>query len=231
MSILSVCQDLSPVIGIGRPDVVFGSDDEDAVRLAALANEMGERIARAAEWQMLLKLRTITGDGSDTTFGLPTDFDRFPQSGELRSSMWAGARLQHISDPDEWLQRTLLALTAGPPAWTIIGDTVNFDPAPASGELVKFYYLSNQWAKSAGGDNQASFLVDSDSFRLNERTLRLAMIAQWKANMGLDAAIHAGVADKALAEDIARDRGPRAIRIGTPTVPRDVTLAWPGVLG
>lgn len=225
MTILSVCQEASTVIGLAYPSQVFGSTEQEAVELAALANEMGARIARAAEWQALTRLRTLSGSDDDRP--LPEDFDRFVRDGGLRSNMWGGAKLRHVVSRDEWLQLTLLPLNASPPVWTLRENEIHFLPAPQADEEISFYYISNLWAQTTGGDNQASFMTDDDVFRLNERTLKLGMIAQWRANKGMDMEPHASVASQALAEDILRDQGPRTIEVGRPTTFRGVDLAYP----
>jgi hypothetical protein len=226
VTILSICQEVAPWIGIATPTAVFSSTEEEHQQLAALANEMGERLARSAEWNVLKRLHTISnGDGEDTDKPLPTDFDRFPLKSELRSSL-TNSPLEHVLDHDIWLDRLMRSFTGVIGSWTLLGGEIHFNPAIETGELIKFYYLSNKWA-AASGVSQQYFTADSDTFRLNARTLRLSMIAQWKINKGLMPEPHASIAAQALAQDIARDRGPRDIRMGCPTIPRDVVIAYP----
>jgi hypothetical protein len=227
VTILSVCQAVAPVVGIATPSQVFGSDDADAVQLSLLANEMGERIARAAEWQKLKVLHTLTGDGTTTAFALPSDFDRFPKKQEMRSSVRLSTGFTHVTDHDVWLDWSMMDFAPVLGAWTLLGGQVQFLQALASAELAKFYYFSNKWAASSGGDYASTFTSDSDTFLLNERTLRLSMIAQWRVNKGMDPEPHASVAGQALADDIARDKGPQSIKVGQPRMPRGVTLAYP----
>ena len=157
MTILSVFQAASTRIGIERPTGVMSSGEQEHIELAAMANEVGEMIARAAEWQVLTRLRTMTGDGSDTDFVLPSDFGWFVEGTELRSSNWPGQKLRHVLDRDEWLRNLLVPSNPAPPDWTLFDGAVHFNPAPASGETIKFYYVSNQFATGIDLANKAAF--------------------------------------------------------------------------
>lgn len=231
MSILSLIQDASTVLGIERPDQVIGSTEQDHIELAALANEMGDRLCRSGDWQALTRLRTETiDDRPNFARDLQPDFDHFLKDGSVRSSEYTGAALRHVVNLDEWLELTMSGVTCTPQSWTILGNQIAFSSAPANGTLIKYYYISNLWARSAAGQNQHGFTSDTDTYRLNERTLRLSIVAQWKMNKGLDFQTDAGIAAQALAEDLAREKGPRGIKIGRPSWPGDVEFALPGLI-
>jgi hypothetical protein len=229
VTVLSLIQDASVQgLGISRPTAVMASSEQEHIELAALVNELGEGIARAAEWNELKVLHTITGTGSQTEFALPDDFDRFPKKQKLRTSRMAGAWLRNETDHDAWLRAAMNPMEILD-SWTLLGGSIHFNHAPQSGELVKFYYLSNKWALTSGQPS-VRFTADADTYRLRERTLKLSLIAKWRANKGLSFETYAASASHALAEDIARDKGPRDIRIGEPTMPHGVTLAYPGII-
>lgn len=230
MTILSLCQDASTVLGLERMTQVFGSDAEEHLQLAALLNEMGERVARAADWQQMIRNRILQGDGTETRWGINSDFDRFPKDVMMRSSKWNGDALRHITSLDEWNALQLRGLVSPRPAWTIIADEYHFYPAPADGEDIKFFYISNYYARDHGGIRKPRFTADSDTFVLSERTLRLSIVAQWKYNNGLDYEMDAQIAAQALGEDVARDKGPRGITIGRPSWPRDVEPSCPDIV-
>lgn len=209
----------------------MSSTEQEHIELAAMANEMGAMIARAAEWNVLTRLQTMTGDGTDTDFALPSDYDRMVESSGMLSSNWPGSKLRHVTDRTEWLHNLLVPRNPAPADWTLLGGEVHFNPALADDETVKFYYVSNQFATAADLSNQAAFTADDDSFRLNERTLRLGIIWKWRASKGYPSDGDYQDYQEALAQDIARDKGPREIVIGRRSFPRGVSIAWPGVLG
>lgn len=227
MSVLSLIQSAAVQgLAIEPPASVMSSTEQEHLELAATINEIGERIARSAEWRVLTRKRVLTGDGTDKRFPLPDDFDRFTTAADLRSDRFAGGCLYHVQGVEEWHERTASGFS-GVPAWTLLGGEIEFDTAPAAGEQISFFYLSRFWAASNAGTLQGEFKADDDTFRLSERTLRLALVAQWRANKGLDYQMQAGIADRALAEDTSRDAGPRMIRVGRARWPRDVRPAYP----
>lgn len=234
MTILSVFQEASTRIGIARPDGgIMSSTEQEHMELAALANEVGAMIARSSEWQALIRLRTFTvaADDADSAVSLPSDFDRFPKGMKIRSDAWAGQPLRRIVDLDEWNLRRLEPVAASPSAWTIIGGQIHLNPQPPATETLSFYYLTRNYALDLGGTAKSAFTADDDSFRLNERTLKLGIIWKYRAAKGLPSDGDLADFEQALAEDIERDKGYREIVIGRRSVPRDVSIAWPGVLG
>lgn len=183
MSLLSVCQSLSAFIGIDRPTAVMASGEREHFQLAQVANEVGKQIAEAYTWQKLKKLNTMTGNGTKTAYDLPSDFGWQPVGQNFRSSN-SFATVQYVWDHDQWLQMTLDNMNASL-ACTVLGDQVQFLPAPDDGQEIKHYYQSKFWVEDDVGDFQEGFLTDDDTFRLDEQLLRLGMLWKWKAYKGL----------------------------------------------
>lgn len=228
MTILATIQAASMKLGIERPAVVMSSTEQEHLELKAVANEMAEEIGKAAEWELLKKLHTFTGDGSETEFDLPADFDRMPKEAQLRSTRWDGGRLEHVESHDDWLSRQLQNFTDFG-AWTKLSGQIHFNPAPTDTELVKFYYLSNGWITGADGPT-FEFLADDDVFRLPERLIRLGIIWKWKKDKGTPYAEELADYEIALAAETMRDKGVRTISIGRASWPRGVDIAYPGVI-
>lgn len=189
MTILSTIQDACKDIGVTIPDAVFTSTTREHVEIRNLANEMAQRIAQAHDWRLFRTLATITGDGTTEDWDFPSDYDRMLKSSDLWSSNYA-TPLTHIDDTNTWLEMDIRQFAFVIGAWTIIGDQIHIKPASAVGETVKYYYASNAIVAPASGSNKTMFTADDDTFRLNERTLRLGIIWQWKANKGQSYAEH-----------------------------------------
>ena len=227
MTILTVMQAVTPVIGLTVPDSVISSTEREHVELTALANEMAKRIALAHDWQLLSTVETITGDGSTEAHSLPSDYDRMPK----RAQVWSSSLetpLSRISSIDRWLGLDVQSYDYVINAWIIYGGQIHIKPALANAVTAKYFYQSNLIiTPNGGGSNQTSFTNDGDTFRLDEDLLKLGMIWQWKANKGRPYA-----EDMANYEDrkerlIERDKGSRIHRMGRVRLPRGVDVAYP----
>ena len=227
MTTLSVVQDAcTSGIALEKPTAVFGSSTREHIELAALLNEAGAMIAGAHEWQTLNKIATITGDGSDETFALPTDFDRMLDKSQLWSSSLE-TPLTPISDRDEWLGMDVQSFDFVINAWIIYGNQIHIKPALASAVTVKYFYQSHHWAQTSALVNVDEFSSDTDTFRLNNRLLKLALVYKWREMKGLPYAENMADYQDLLAKLINRDKGSRIIRIGKATMPRDAVYAYP----
>ncbi len=227
MTTLSVIQDAcTSGIALEKPTAVFGSTTREHIELASLINEAGFMIAEAHEWQTLNRIATITGDGTDETFALPADFSRMLDKSQLWSSSLE-TPLTPISDRDEWLGLDVQAFDFVINAWIIYGNEIHIKPALASAVTVKYFYQSHHWARSAALANIDQFSADTDTFRLSERLLKLALIYKWREMKGLPYAENMADYQYLLAKLINRDKGSRIIRIGKAGMPRDTTVAYP----
>lgn len=226
MTILSVIQDASKFIGIPAPDAVFSSTVREHVELASIAQEMAERIANGHDWQLFSTIETITGDGSSEAFSLPTDYDRML----VKASVWSSSletALSPITSLDKWLELDVQSFDFVVNAWTIYGGQMNIKPALATGVTAKYYYQSNLIVAPASGSNKVAFTADDDSFRLDERLLKLGIIWRWKEQKGQSYAEPMADYEELKERLVARDRGSRMMRIGRVRMPGDVTTAYP----
>lgn len=226
MTILTVVQDVCTVIGLSVPDAVMASTDREHVELRSLANEMAERIAKAAEWQLLNTIATYTGDGTIEDFDLPDDYDRMLKKAKVWSSSIENP-LSAISDRDTWLGLDVQSVDLVFGAWIIYGGQMHIKTALGSGVTAKHWYQSNLTIKPATGDNKTEFTADTDTFRLSERLLRLGMIWQWKANKGQQYAEDMATYEDLKGKLISDDKGSRKIIVGRQRGPRNLDYAYP----
>lgn len=232
MTVISSIQEAAPVIGMAVPATVYGSTDREHVEIGALAKEMAQRIAfDGHDWTRLKTLATITGDGTTTSFTLPADYRRMLKKARVWPSSAPLSPLTHYSDSDQWLglQEQEVTLVTG--AWTLIGASIHFLPALDNLETAKFYYVSSLIVDPVTGDNKTAFTIDTDSYLLDERVLKLGIIWQWKANKGLPYAEDMANYETALASRIGEDKGSNIIVVGRTRrlSPADV-VSFPGTI-
>lgn len=237
MTVLSVIQDVCLAVGVTRPDQVFSSTAREHQELASLARECAKMIAYDSghDWTKLKTIGTFTGDGATGSFDLPADFYRLLR----RASMWPSATpsmpYNFIADTDQWFG----ALQGGfglIGAWTMIGEQVHIRVGGSTGYLgntntAQFYYLTSNYAKDLAGVLKADFTADDDTFRLNERLLKLALIYRWKQDKGTDYSEALSDFQNTLFEQIGNDGGSKLITVGGRGSFPGVTTAYPWQLG
>ena len=229
MTVLTAVQNAckKPSLGLfPTPTALFSSTEQNELELCSLANEAAQMIAKAHDWQLLTTLKTQAGDGSDTTFDLPTDYDRMP----VKASVYLTStktQLSPVTDLDRWQEIQLLGLSGVVGWWIIIGGQMNVYPAIASTDSAKYYYQSNLIVTPNSGSNKATFTLDTDTFRLPERLLTLAIIWMWRAEKGLDYQQELSDFNMAFGQETGRDRGSHIIRLGRARIPDGVSTAFP----
>lgn len=227
MTVLSTIQAVSKVIGLDVPSSVYGSTVREHVELAELANDMAAEIIDAYDWQLFKKLATITGDGSTESHSLPSDYRRMLKKAQVWSSSLE-TPLTPISDTDAWLGLDVQSFDFVVNAWTIYQNQIHIKPALANTVTAKYFYISSHYALDTDGTTtQAAFDADTDSFRLNERLLKLGMICQWRKNKGLPYEEDEEKYEALKERLISPDKGSRLLRIGKIRFPKDVTTAYP----
>lgn len=230
MTVLDVLQGVAPKIGLSRPEAVYGSTDRKLIELGDFANEVAEAIAWRHDWTLLKSIQTYTGDGATEDFDLPSDFQRFAKSPELFLST-NGAPLEHVESQDQWLSMDISNTTSPFNRWIVYGGQVHIQPALDTGITVKHWYMSNLIVAPNSGSNKTSFTADTDSFRLDDRLLRLGVIWKWRETKGLAYAEALEAFEDAFSEVAGADGGPAMLKVGRGVLPPGTSLAYPWPLG
>ncbi|WP_119392708.1 phage adaptor protein [Taklimakanibacter lacteus] len=226
MSVLTAIQNVSAVIALNKPTVVFSSTEREHFELQVLANSCARYIAQDYEWQALKVPGLIAGDGMTRSFALPADYDRMLKEGELWSDRLQ-THLTHIISTDHWLELDIRQFETVTGAWTLLGNEITLKPAPANGEAISYYYMSSRWALDNDGSSKAEFAADDDTFRLPETLLELCMIWKWRAQKGLPYAQDQDNYEDEKEKRIAADKGARILHVGRTRRLRGAQVAYP----
>jgi hypothetical protein len=229
MTLLSVVRDVCAVVGVNIPTAVTTNlaANRTMQEMYALANEMAQRIAYdTRDWTLFRKVQTYTGDGIATSFALPADYKRML----LTSNVWQSSNtmwpLRFVPDTDEWMNRRARNLYDSQGEWTMYGGNMVVSPIIGIGNSVYFAYLESNCIALASGGYGNIFTADTDSFRLDERLLKLGMIWQWKANKGTSYAEDMGTYSDALAVAMGHD-SPAPIIVGRRPMSANARVAYP----
>jgi hypothetical protein len=231
MAVLSALQNAALRLTGQRPAAFFTASGQMERELCDLLNEVAQDVAKYQDWQALVRIATVTGDGVTSEFPLPTDYDRMLlNSGmaDLASWFWGyGA----YTDINSFLYAEARGFNAYPGGWIIYADRLRFSPLPSSTQTATFPYISKYWARSAGLIDGEAFTADDDMFLLPERLLTLGLVWRWRENKKLDASGDQEAFIKALDEYAAKDKGSRVQRRNSRRFLAGTRVAWPGTLG
>lgn len=213
MTILAAAQTALGRLMGRRPPAVVSSTGELEVEITDLARAAALDISRAADWQGLTKLCTLTGDGVTEAHALPDDYDRMVASTEVHSGLWRNWYYTRIENLDEWLNVQQFAMVT-PGYWLLLGGQMHILPLIPPGETAQFWYVSNAIIRGANGTLKDTITADSDTFLLDENVLALAIIWRWRALKQMDYQEDYNNYEIALSQEMARDKGARTIRSG-----------------
>ncbi len=226
MTVLSSAQEAAIELSQTEPTTLFSTTDKLAKELRVQANRSAVAIAKAHDWQALTTRATITGDGSDTSFPLPTDYDRMVLKTNLASNS-SNLDLVKATDLDQWDYFQNHMSTTVPGYWIILGGEMQINPAPATGVIHSYYYIS----KNVVTGGKTAFDADTDTFVLPERLLTLSIIWRWRASKRMEYAEDMANFQIALSEEIASDKGSRILVVGQQRTPYNLSVAYPRPLG
>jgi len=230
MALLGVVRDVCSTVGVALPQSVFSNltGNRTMQEMLSLANEMAQRIAYdSRDWTKLRATATFAGNGILDRFPLPANFKRLL----LTSSVWRSTSTQQpmrfIPDSDEWMTRRVAnASNSAWGEWTMLGGEMRISPVLPTGQSAYFAYLDKNCIDLASGGRGDQFMADTDSFTLDERVLKLAMIWQWKAQKGSPYAEDMGTYGDALTMAMGHD-SPAPIIIGRRSISSSAKTAIP----
>lgn len=238
MTILTALQSAAIRLVGYRPTTIFSSTEQTELELADLANEVAKDIMRSYDWQSLTRLHTITGDGVQTAFPFPDDYDRMVKAQGVhdgKSWFWNYTR---CADLDTWISlKTGNYLGMTPGWWIILEDQFQFLPAPVAQAHAVFPYISRFCVKSAPAQNtgvitpQDKFLSDGDTFFTDEDLITLGVIWRYREQKGMGYAEDMANYETALAQVQGNDKGARVLRTPQFRDLRNTTYAYPWPLG
>ena len=175
MSLLTICQGLAKNVGMAVPTAIITSSAREWVEAAQMANETGEELARRVDWGVLDASTTLTGDGTNKTFALPTGFSRLGVGVCVTAS---GGIVRPLTRA-EW--NTLTAAQGAPRYFFLEGSNITLWPYLANAATATVKYQSKNWC-SAG----ATFVADTDTSLIDETLFLKALIVRWRRQKGMD---------------------------------------------
>lgn len=232
MTLLTACQNAAVELLGKKPVTIFSATDTFSLEMQTLANVVARDIAKSHDWQLLVSMYTITGDGVTSAFPLPPNYDRMLLDTNLYDKVnwaWGYFRIVRL---DEWMLMKVRDWgLVNPGAWTMIGGNLEFLPAPQDTAQAQFLYIKNEIVTAADGTPKATFTRDDDSFVLDEQLLTRALVWRWREMKRLDASTDEANFQKVFGDIAGREAGSQVIRTPSRWMPLRGRFAYPYGLG
>lgn len=199
MTLLTIAKQVAKSVGLDVPSQVVGSTARAMVEMLSFADETGEELARRVDWGQLTASTTLTGDGTDKQFALPSGFSRItPGIGVVNSG---GTYVRPLTRA-EWGS---LTMAEGTPRYFLLQDNdIRLFPYLASAATATLYYQSKHWCSNS----TAAWTADDETSLIDEGLFAKGLEVRWRRQKGMDYADQEAEFEAALA-DFARfnDRG------------------------
>ena len=142
--ILTCVQDACTRLNLVKPTGVYDSNDENAIFMGSIANEIGPMLQDVFPWQQFRVEWSLAGDASRAAWDLPADFSRI-----IDDTGWSQSKrrpvivinAQQWASIKSWLSQSFFVN----PACRILNDQLQFMTAPDAGEVITFEYISKDW--------------------------------------------------------------------------------------
>lgn len=197
MTLKTIIDEVCDAVTIDRFASVYGNGEPDAQTMLDLAQQAGDEISRRADWQNLLRSKTLAASGET----LPSDFQRLTPGGGVRSS--SGNFARPVTNSGQWV---IVAQLASPqPYYFVSNGTIRISPPSAAvGAIID--YLSKNWIVNSGTFKDR-FSVDDDTTLFPERLMAKNIIWRWRRKEGLVYDDQLAEFEADLVQEINADRG------------------------
>lgn len=217
MSLLTIVQQASTVLGLSQPTVVTTSQDQRVLELWVMANRVGDELSRRYFWQELTKQASFTStatiDQGYLTGSIATDFGYW-----IDQTFWDRDLRQPIIGPvtaQEWQSDLSFAVVGPPYKFIVQADVLKVGPtAVGSGHTMVFNYITKNWCQSSTGTGQSAFAADTDTSLIPEELFKLSLIWRWKQAKSLAYAEDMESAEEQIERYTGQNAGRRVLFIG-----------------
>lgn len=186
MTLLSVAQDVTDVIGLTRPMAVITGNDQLARQILGLARKTLEELGHM-DWPQLEIPYTFATVNGQAQYDLPTDFDR-----EVGDSVYIASQYQSLRGsltPSDWQrQKSGMQSNLGRYKFRIFGlpPKINLTPTPGLVENIVMEYQTTYRVQQADASYKNTFMLDTDVSLISEELLKKGLEWRLRRAKGLD---------------------------------------------
>lgn len=219
MSLLTACQAVAEETGLlSSPATVVGNTDPAVVQLYALVKRACAEIARAQDWEKMVREQTITTVNGTESYALPSDWARYTsETAWDATNYWP---MRGSLDPQYWnaLKRGIVVMTIRR-RFRIKAGLVYIIPTPTvSGDsLILEYQRNTPWTDSAGTTYRVTPTADTDLTVMPQHLVELDAKWRLKHAKGLDYSEDQDQAQNAISLAKAQDVPAMIVNDGYPS--------------
>jgi hypothetical protein len=186
-TLLEIVQDAAVDVGVASPGTVINNSDETAVQMLKLLKRETRNLSFSHPWTELTFEHTFTGNGTSSSYSLPTDFAHV-----INETLWDRSQSKPINgplSPKEWqFLHNGMNTNTGPNARFRIWQKkfFMFPRTQSANSFVYEYKTDLLVLASAAATPKTTWTVDTDIARwLDGETLTLGLIWRFKKAKGL----------------------------------------------
>lgn len=186
MSLLSVAQEVTDVIGLTRPAAIISGTDALARQILGLAKETLEELGRM-DWPVLEIPYTFNTVSNQSQYALPADFGR-----EIGDSVYVSGQYQSLrgslTAADWQRQKSGTAVNLGRYRFRIFGlpTMLNLTPVPSRVEALVLEYQTTYRVQQQDNTYKNTFFADTDVPLMPEELLKKGLKWRLRHAKGLD---------------------------------------------
>lgn len=189
MSLLTTVQAAAEAVGVERPTAVAGATDDNGRRLYRIAVHAADELLRRKPWAVLLKGRSITGNGT-SSYDLPNDYHRGIPASEWDRTQHQRVRGNQSSAVWQTYQSGYVGSTTLTRLFMFRAQSATkrifFEPALTSSDVVAFDYISDAIFDDGMGAQHSTWSDDSYTCLIDEHLVELNIIWRLKMSIGED---------------------------------------------
>src|SRR5262245_12768788 len=172
-------------LGLPLSQIGYLSNSQASKQALALMNGLVYDLARLHDWQFLMSVAHLVGDGVSDHFDLPPDYFRF-----VDQTMWNSSNMRRMYGPDlpqtwGWLKYGILGAGINY-RYRVDNNKLEIYPVPAAGVTFDFYYINNKWVLNANQQYVQSITAASDTPVYDSRLVITGTKVRLWAQKGLD---------------------------------------------
>lgn len=186
MSLLSVAQDVTDVIGLTRPTAIVSSTDQLSRQILGLAKETLDELG-LMDWPVLEIPYTFNTVVNQSQYALPDDFGR-----EIGDTMYVTDQYMSLRGsltPADWQrQKSGLQVNMGRYRFRIFGlpTMLNMQPTPTMVQTLTMEYQTTSLVQQTDNTYKNTFFADTDVTLMPEELLKKGLKWRLRRAKGLD---------------------------------------------
>ena len=178
MSLLTIIKEVCQNGGVDPPTAAFASTEPAIIQMIAFSQNAAEELLRRAEWGILGKSTTITGNGAAQVYTMPADFLKLTDGAAVTVAS-LGVTVRGGLSTDEW--NVITPVQGTPRFFLLYGNKMEFYPFLANAVAGKVSYMSKSWCSNGTG----FWAADADTAVIPELLITKNTIWRWKRQNGM----------------------------------------------